>query len=692
MLNQRAAKVLQLILSSQRITIKQLEDKLNCTRRQVNYDIERINDWLESNNLETIVNIRGQGLVASNQIRNKVYELLPKVNFFSYIPSHNDRLKIIFIQLFIKKEYISVNHLTDLIKMSRNTVLNYVHQLKNNLEEKDIKLIYNRQEGYNLEGGEFEIRALALKEISYLLQLSNGMQLLEEIYDAEKGENEFQTNYQSMIQMMNEIERELEVTFVDEQLNELTLFFQFLFVRIETEKQKLFPDDVKNTIKNLDTFKVCKNFISHFPLRQIIHEDEIVYMTMHLLGLNTNHLEQLFTTDDSSDLYQIVDQIILDFEKLACITFPDKKPVKKSLFLHLKPAYYRLMFKIPITNPHVEKIKQEYFDLFILVKKSLYELEKLLNCSISDEEIGYITLHFGAFLKNQGISFRRRRCIIICPNGVSTSYMLKKQMEHLIPEVEVVKVLSPREYERLSDFEFDFILSTVPIKTKKSLIIVSPILTALDKAKIIKEFEFLVYNKQTQTIETNELMSKIRQFATIHDESALYQVVNELLTGAAVKDVRRYKPVLNQLLTEEMIQISNRIDSWQQAIQIAAEPLIQHDYIEERYVEAMITNIKNIGPYIVLAPKVAIPHARPEDGVRQVGMSLLKIDYATSFSEEDEDKDVNLIFVIAAVDNETHLKALSQLTELLEDEEAVEQIIEASSTKEILPFINEYSK
>lgn len=691
MLNQRAAKVLQVILSNRGITMRQLENKLNCTRRQVNYDLQKVNEWLKSNKLETIINVRGQGLVASDQIRKVVYELLPKVDFLSYIPSQNDRLKIIFIQLFIKRDYISVDHLTDLIKMSRNTVLTYVQSLKEKLEKSNIKLTYNRQDGYNLLGDEFEIRSKALKYISYLLQLPNGMQQLKEIYNDREGEGRFQAIYQSMYHMMDEIERNLDVSFVDEQLNELTVFFQFLIARLPENKQKLFHEDVKKTIKSSDTYIVCQNLLSQLPLSETIKEDEIIYMSMHLLGLNTNYIKRIFTTDENSELYRIIDQIILDFEKLACVSFTDKKAAKKSLFLHLKPAYYRMMFNIPITNLYIEKIKQEYFDLFVLVKKSLSKLEKLLRCSISDDEAGYITLHFGAFLKNQGLSYRRRRCIIICPNGVSTSYMLKKQMEQLIPEVEIVKVLSPREYEKLSEFDFDFILSTISIKTKKPLIIVSPILTALDKAKIIQEFDFLLYHRQTQTLKTNQLMSVIKQFATINNEQALYHAVNELLTGATVKDFRRFKPVLNQLLTEKMIQTSNRVGSWQEAIRLAAKPLFDHDVIEERYIDAMIDNIKEIGPYIVLAPKVAIPHARPEDGVNQVGMSLLKIKHAVSFSEEDEEKDVNLIFVIAAIDNETHLKALSQLTELLEDEAVVDQIIEANSIKEIIPFINEYS-
>ncbi|RDW15338.1 BglG family transcription antiterminator [Oceanobacillus chungangensis] len=689
MLNQRAANLLNVILSNRIITINQLITKLNCTRRQVSYDLEKINDWLDSNNLPTIENVREQGIVVNPEVRSKIYELLPEVDMFSYLPSQDDRMRLIFIKIFAKNDYLSVNHFTNLIKMSRNTVLSDIQLLKEEIDTNDIELTYNRQDGYNLTGNEFNIRSVAFKYVSHILQLPNGVQLLEQVYDDQSGAGEFQRIYKITYSMMIEAEKDLDVSFVDDQLLELTIFFLFLTFRMQNGNGCLLSSEIINALRNSDAYLASQKLLKNlsFP----VPNDEIYYLSMHLLGLNTSYHERMFTNDDSSDLYSIIDQIISDFEKMACVTFTNSEDAKIALFLHLKPAYYRMKFNIPITNPHLEKIKQEYFDLFVLVKKSLSRLEELLMVPITEDEIGYITVHFGAFIKNQGLQYRRKRCIIICPNGVSTSYMLKKQMENLIPEVEVVRVTSPREYQNTSEVEIDFIISTITIKTEKPLIIVSPILTALDKSKIIQEVNILLYQKHLQLPKVNELMKAIKQFTTIHNEKALYQAVNDILTGSTVKDLGRIKPMLNDLLTSETIQMTEAVNDWHEAIRVAAKPLLNNKSIEEKYVDAMIENVEKIGPYIVLAPKVAIPHARPEDGVNKIGMSLLKINNPVSFSKEDKEKDVNLIFVIAAIDHEMHLKALSQLSELLEDESIVNQIIGVNRKEEILPFIEEFS-
>ncbi|MFG6128711.1 PTS sugar transporter subunit IIA, partial [Staphylococcus aureus] len=51
---------------------------------------------------------------------------------------------------------------------------------------------------------------------------------------------------------------------------------------------------------------------------------------------------------------------------------------------------------------------------------------------------------------------------------------------------------------------------------------------------------------------------------------------------------------------------------------VASQPLLQEQVIEQCYVEAMIESVNELGPYIVIAPEIAIAHARPNNNVHQV--------------------------------------------------------------------------
>lgn len=133
------------------------------------------------------------------------------------------------------------------------------------------------------------------------------------------------------------------------------------------------------------------------------------------------------------------------------------------------------------------------------------------------------------------------------------------------------------------------------------------------------------------------------------------------------------------------VQIIDKLSDWEEAIKVASKPLLEKEKINENYVEKMISNLKEIGPYVVLVPRVAMPHSRPEHGVVETCLSLLKLNKGVSFSPKKDD--VNLIFILGAKDNSSHVDILTELSDLLEEEEKVENIIKANSIEEIYSLI-----
>lgn len=136
-------------------------------------------------------------------------------------------------------------------------------------------------------------------------------------------------------------------------------------------------------------------------------------------------------------------------------------------------------------------------------------------------------------------------------------------------------------------------------------------------------------------------------------------------------------------LLESNIQILPQVDSWEEAIKIASRPLLEKGYIEPRYIDTMISKVNELGFYIVLSEDVAMPHSRPEDGVLKMGMSLLKLDTPAKFGNSN----IQIVITLAAKDNESHIDALTNLVELLNDDEKIEKIKLAKTNQEILEII-----
>jgi len=142
---------------------------------------------------------------------------------------------------------------------------------------------------------------------------------------------------------------------------------------------------------------------------------------------------------------------------------------------------------------------------------------------------------------------------------------------------------------------------------------------------------------------------------------------------------------LAQWLNNEKIQYVDRVANWKEALHIAARPLLNEGAIAQSYIDAIIRQKEEIGPYFVIAPQIAMPHARPEEGASQLGLSIVKLGQAVTFDSEENDP-VDAIFMFSAPDSHSHIEMISQLAELLSDEEIMDKIFNARS-QEALKYI-----
>ncbi|ELM3740873.1 PTS sugar transporter subunit IIA [Yersinia ruckeri] len=147
--------------------------------------------------------------------------------------------------------------------------------------------------------------------------------------------------------------------------------------------------------------------------------------------------------------------------------------------------------------------------------------------------------------------------------------------------------------------------------------------------------------------------------------------------------------MLKKLLTADVVQVVEQAKDWRDAIAISCKPLIDNGAIEPRYVEAIYRSHEAIGPYYVVGPGIAMPHARPEEGVNRLSLALTVISSGVSFNAEENDP-VKLLIVLAATDNNSHIEAISQLAQLFDNENDVNSILNAKTTQDILSVIARY--
>jgi len=139
---------------------------------------------------------------------------------------------------------------------------------------------------------------------------------------------------------------------------------------------------------------------------------------------------------------------------------------------------------------------------------------------------------------------------------------------------------------------------------------------------------------------------------------------------------------LEELLPKERIAVSVQAADWESAVRALGQLMHDTGAVEERYIEAMINTTKELGPYIVIAPGVAIPHARPEDGVIEPSLAFAKLSTPVEFGNKENDP-VSLLFGLGALDHEHHVSALQKIAEILMDETKFQNLMNAETVEDV---------
>lgn len=135
---------------------------------------------------------------------------------------------------------------------------------------------------------------------------------------------------------------------------------------------------------------------------------------------------------------------------------------------------------------------------------------------------------------------------------------------------------------------------------------------------------------------------------------------------------------LPQLITEDHVVIGASPTTWQDAIRHVAQPLLDSGSITGGYVDRMIGVVDSFGPYIVLAPGVALAHAQPDGSVTRTAMSAMTVPAGVVFDHAENDP-VRLVLCLAAADSTSHLDALKGFVQIMRAPDAVDRLVAAST-------------
>ena len=148
---------------------------------------------------------------------------------------------------------------------------------------------------------------------------------------------------------------------------------------------------------------------------------------------------------------------------------------------------------------------------------------------------------------------------------------------------------------------------------------------------------------------------------------------------------------LLESLTIDRIGIKYQAGSWEDAVDKAGTLMLDTGLIEPTYIEAMKDTLRTLGPYSVIAPGIAMPHARPEDGVIKGGFSLLTLEPPVAFGNEANDP-VDIVIGFAAKDKTEHIMALKEIAVSFGDQDFLKELRKSNSKEQIIQVLSSKRK
>ncbi|MGF2061345.1 BglG family transcription antiterminator [Mammaliicoccus sciuri] len=673
------------MIKNPKVKGKDLELMFNISRRQLGYRIQKLNDWFKEHDYPEIERTSQGYFIVDDTIKdflNVPIESTYQENEQVY--TAYQRAHLILLMLFSEEEGLSLNHFSIDLEVSKNTILNDIKKLKELLQPYEVNLKYSRTNGYYLAGSEFEIRRLLMRLIDKVFTMHIAQS------DIVKSLSIIDEKIELINKQITKIEQYLDRKFIDQSTQTLPYKLYLILRRIKHDKIvssfSIGYDDLSDTKE----YQATEILTSNYPN---IPRQEKLFITLQLLSTSVQW-------SDVSDIQHIPElkkaliDMIVQFEKITFIKFKDRDSLINQLMLHMEPAFYRIRYQLSDVEGLENSLKEDYKELFHLVKLSSKPLEKFFGQSLPENEIAYLTILIGGSLRRQDEEIEQKvKAVVVCTQGTSISQLMLQELRSVFPEFIFLDALSLRDFNQY-ELDFDIVFSPMHIMTPKKLYITKTILTAQEKHELRQHVFGQLNNTMETEIQVEKMISAIREHATIHNESELFKIVK-----AQFEDTYAYSSVkastlsinstlnLQDLLPTNHINFVEHLADIEEAIQLTANPLVRMKYVDPLYVDKMHAAFDDT--YMVINQNIAIPHADGDQVVHRTAMSMLILKEPLELSTGLK---VHIFVAIAATDKFKHLRPLLQLRDMSQDDEAIQQIVQTDSKIDVFKIIQHFSK
>ncbi len=520
--NKRSREILKILAAqSKPVTINTIAMRLDVSNRSIRNDLTDLSDFLmkkyPSIHLHKKPRI-GVWIETDELGKRKLNHLIEESSQYVSPFNAEDRRFFLIKQLLLAQGSLTMQKLADELFVSRVTVYNDLEDVEEWLSHYDILLRRKQKEGLSIRGNEQQIR----NAMADLLDILKTDQDLESILQVSDDHNSSRIDYVNYLQLkelfpdtdleaieriLKEAERDMKFPLAEDAFTCLLIHIAISLERIKKKKDIKMESDQLLSVQQTREYEIAEQITTQIEslYNLKIPEAEVGYISLHILG---SKMQQGFTIDHSEEIIENSDDFVRDLAKeiinlvgiVLSTNLQDDQQLLTGLILHLRPTINRLKYGLRLKNPLLDEIKNKYPSVFGAAWSSSVLFEKYYGIKVTEEEVAYLAMHFGAALERKKTL---TRAVIVCSSGMGTAQLAAVRLEQSISDLKIIEITSYNDVRKIQSLNYDIIISTIPIKGyDKPVILINPLVGDRDIQNIRKYIRNIT---ETKTFRSNAL-------------------------------------------------------------------------------------------------------------------------------------------------------------------------------------------
>lgn len=461
MIDSRQKLILQyLILYNNPIKIDEIAQYLQVSTRTIRNDISDINEML-SDDMAYIEHTRNEGysLVIKNfeSFNNLLYDLDSVSVRPDQLETADKRIKHLVIKLIYANDYISLDDLAESVYVSISTLLNYLKNIRELIEEYDLVLENKSNIGYKIKGEEKNKRTC-------LADLIAGDIAQQSVFFS-----------QEQLSMFSEIDLEEIRSIINKHINNnviklsdmnqkyLILHFALMISRLKNNTPiGDFEIDDKDLRVNSLLNDILKDIENEYHLE--IPAGERSFLYTHLIKKSSTKLEIINDAFVKKSVNGIIDYLNIRFG----YDLRQDEILYNDFINHFTSVLAVKHYNLTTRNPMLTEIKKNFPFEFEVALMATNQVFSNTGISFSQDDTSYVALHLRASLeRNYSNRKRKVNVILVCGSGVSTTRLVEARLENEFGNyIQIIKRISFSDYLENNLVYHDMIISTIPLPIK----------------------------------------------------------------------------------------------------------------------------------------------------------------------------------------------------------------------------------